>query len=46
MLVNVVVINDDVNINLAKDSDLSNRCFDNSNDGISVSMVTRMKERV
>ena len=46
MLVNVVVINDDVNINLAKDSDLSNRCFDNSNDGIGVSMVTRMNERV
>jgi hypothetical protein len=45
MLVNVV-INDDVNTNLAKDSDLSNRCIDSSNDGISVSMVIRMKERV
>ena len=46
MFVNVVFINDDVNTNLAKDSDLSNRCFDNSNDGISVSIVTRMKQRV
>ena len=34
MLVNVVVINDDVNTNLAKDSDLNNLCFDNSNDGL------------
>jgi len=44
VLVNVIGNNDDVNTNLAKDSDLSNRCFDNSNDGNSVSMATRMKE--
>ena len=36
ILINVDVVNND-NTNLAKDSDLNNRCFDNSNDGISVS---------